>query len=52
MKNFWNKLKKAAVVADKVENKAVEIGVPVPTTVQTGFKAAELLVSMFKKKDK
>ena len=52
MKNFWNKLKKVATTASKLEDKAVDMGLPVPIKVQAGFKAAEIIASMFKKRDK
>ncbi len=52
MKKFWNKLKKGAITANQVQSDAVKIGLPVPVVVQSGFKAAELIASMFKKKDK
>lgn len=52
MKKFWNKLKKIAATASQVEDKAVEIGIPVPKKVQAGFSAAELIISMLKKKAK
>ena len=49
---FWEKLKKAVQTTDKTKDELQTIGVPIPQKVSVGIEAANLIASLFKKKDK